>query len=296
MRPACASVRLAHAAWQTSALAPVARPHVDALSEAVGETVHLAQLDGAQVLYVDKRNARQPIEMYSAAGKVGPAYCTGVGKAMIAFLPEEELAAVIAQQSFHRFTDHTYTTEAALRAETAGDPRPRLRLRPRGTRAGDHLHRASDPDPRRPGSGGDVGHLLDGAHDAERIGRPSAAHSCRGRGQSRRRRQGLALSGCRGITGGRGAMSGLELQQVIKRYGATQVIHGVDLSIEDGEFCVFVGPSGCGKSTLLRMVAGLEDTSEGAGISIGGRDVTRLGPGRNAAWRWCFRPTRSTRT
>jgi DNA-binding IclR family transcriptional regulator len=115
--PGLRLVRLAHAAWQSSALAPVARPHVDALAQAVGETVHLAQLDGAQVLYVDKRNARQPIEMFSAAGKVGPAYCTGVGKAMLAFLPEPDLAAVIAQQSFHRFTPGTLTTEAALRAE-----------------------------------------------------------------------------------------------------------------------------------------------------------------------------------
>jgi lactose/L-arabinose transport system ATP-binding protein len=64
-------------------------------------------------------------------------------------------------------------------------------------------------------------------------------------------------------------MSGLQLNDVIKRYGATQVIHGVDLDIEDGEFCVFVGPSGCGKSTLLRMVAGLEETSEGASPSAG---------------------------
>jgi lactose/L-arabinose transport system ATP-binding protein len=72
-------------------------------------------------------------------------------------------------------------------------------------------------------------------------------------------------------------MSGLQLQNVIKRYGATQVIHGVDLEIADGEFCVFVGPSGCGKSTLLRMVAGLEETTEGR-ISIGGRDVTRRDP------------------
>jgi lactose/L-arabinose transport system ATP-binding protein len=72
-------------------------------------------------------------------------------------------------------------------------------------------------------------------------------------------------------------MSGLQLNDVIKRYGATQVIHGVDLEIEDGEFCVFVGPSGCGKSTLLRMVAGLEETTEGR-ISIGGRDVTHLDP------------------
>jgi len=72
-------------------------------------------------------------------------------------------------------------------------------------------------------------------------------------------------------------MSGLKLEQVIKRYGATQVIHGVDLEIEDGEFCVFVGPSGCGKSTLLRMVAGLEETTEGS-IAIGARDVTKMDP------------------
>ena len=72
-------------------------------------------------------------------------------------------------------------------------------------------------------------------------------------------------------------MSGVTLNNVIKRYGDVQVIHGVDLTIADGEFCVFVGPSGCGKSTLLRMVAGLEETSGGE-IRIGTRDVTRLDP------------------
>ena len=72
-------------------------------------------------------------------------------------------------------------------------------------------------------------------------------------------------------------MSGVILQDVVKRYSDVQVIHGVDLQIEDGEFCVFVGPSGCGKSTLLRMVAGLEETTEGR-ISIGARDVTRMDP------------------
>ena len=72
-------------------------------------------------------------------------------------------------------------------------------------------------------------------------------------------------------------MTGVTLEGVIKRYGDVQVIHGVDLAIEDGEFCVFVGPSGCGKSTLLRMVAGLEETTGGR-IAIGGRDVTRLDP------------------
>ncbi len=72
-------------------------------------------------------------------------------------------------------------------------------------------------------------------------------------------------------------MSGVELTNVIKKYGETQVIHGVDLKIEDGEFCVFVGPSGCGKSTLLRMVAGLEETTSGQ-IDIGARDVTHADP------------------
>ncbi|MEF3048926.1 ABC transporter ATP-binding protein [Pseudotabrizicola sp. L79] len=72
-------------------------------------------------------------------------------------------------------------------------------------------------------------------------------------------------------------MTGVTLNRVVKRYGDVQVIHGVDLDIEDGEFCVFVGPSGCGKSTLLRMVAGLEVTSAGQ-IRIGSRDVTKADP------------------
>ncbi|MDA8746673.1 sn-glycerol-3-phosphate ABC transporter ATP-binding protein UgpC [Litoreibacter sp.] len=67
-------------------------------------------------------------------------------------------------------------------------------------------------------------------------------------------------------------MAGLKLRDVRKSYGETQVMHGVDLDIEDGEFCVFVGPSGCGKSTLLRMIAGLEDITSGS-VCIGDREV-----------------------
>ncbi|HKL69172.1 sn-glycerol-3-phosphate ABC transporter ATP-binding protein UgpC [Salibaculum sp.] len=70
-------------------------------------------------------------------------------------------------------------------------------------------------------------------------------------------------------------MTGVTLTQAVKKYGATQVIHDIDLTVEDGEFCVFVGPSGCGKSTLLRMIAGLEETTSG-NINIGPRDVTRV--------------------
>jgi DNA-binding IclR family transcriptional regulator len=117
--PGLRLVRLAHAAWASSSLAPIARPHLDALSADLGETVHLAQLDGAQVLYVDKRNAREPIEMYSQAGKVGPAYCTGVGKVMLAHLEPDEAAPILAQQSFHRFTPATLDGPDALRAELA---------------------------------------------------------------------------------------------------------------------------------------------------------------------------------
>ncbi|QPH55270.1 ABC transporter ATP-binding protein [Pontivivens ytuae] len=72
-------------------------------------------------------------------------------------------------------------------------------------------------------------------------------------------------------------MTGVVLNDVIKKYGETQVIHGVDLQIDEGEFCVFVGPSGCGKSTLLRMIAGLEETTAGR-IEIAGREVTHEDP------------------
>ena len=58
-------------------------------------------------------------------------------------------------------------------------------------------------------------------------------------------------------------MAGLELKSLHKSYGNVEVIKGVDLTVEHGEFVVFVGPSGCGKSTLLRMIAGLEDITGG---------------------------------
>ncbi len=115
--PGVRLVRLAHAAWTQSSLAPIARAHLERLGAEVRETVHLAQLDHAQVLYVDKLNPAQPVEMFSQAGKVGPAYCTGVGKAMLAFLDPARLDGVIAQQSFHGFTPATLTTPEALRAE-----------------------------------------------------------------------------------------------------------------------------------------------------------------------------------
>jgi multiple sugar transport system ATP-binding protein len=72
-------------------------------------------------------------------------------------------------------------------------------------------------------------------------------------------------------------MASVSIQSVKKQYGGAQILHGISLDIVDGEFVVLVGPSGCGKSTLLRMVAGLEEISEGH-IAIDGERINNLAP------------------
>src|SRR6056297_1744301 len=74
-------------------------------------------------------------------------------------------------------------------------------------------------------------------------------------------------------------MGQITLEKVTKSFGDVEVIPPLDLTIEDGEFCVFVGPSGCGKSTLLRLIAGLEDISSGA-ILIDGTDASSVPPSK----------------
>ncbi|MHA6344248.1 ABC transporter ATP-binding protein [Roseivivax sp. CAU 1761] len=78
-------------------------------------------------------------------------------------------------------------------------------------------------------------------------------------------------------------MADIRLNGLVKNYGAVRAIHGVDLTMNDGEFVAFVGPSGCGKSTMLRMIAGLEEISGGE-LRIGGRLVNDVEPkGRDVA-------------
>ncbi len=72
-------------------------------------------------------------------------------------------------------------------------------------------------------------------------------------------------------------MSAVQINDVVKRYGALEVVHGINLSIQPQEFVVLVGPSGCGKSTTLRMLAGLEDISGGT-VAIDGRVVNKIAP------------------
>jgi multiple sugar transport system ATP-binding protein len=72
-------------------------------------------------------------------------------------------------------------------------------------------------------------------------------------------------------------MASVELKEIVKTYGELEVVHGINLHIEDGSFVVFLGPSGCGKSTLLRMIAGLE-TVTGGNVEIAGRRVNDVHP------------------
>src|ERR1700709_216604 len=74
-------------------------------------------------------------------------------------------------------------------------------------------------------------------------------------------------------------MGSLQLKQITKSFGATKVLHGIDLEVQDGEFVIFVGPSGCGKSTLLRIIAGLEDSS-GGDVLIDGENVNVTPPAK----------------
>ena len=89
-------------------------------------------------------------------------------------------------------------------------------------------------------------------------------------------------------------MATIRLDHVTKDYSGVVAVDDVSLEIADGEFLVLVGPSGCGKSTLLRMIAGLEEVTDG-GIWIGDRDVTDL-LRANGTSRWSSRPMPSIRT
>ncbi len=87
-------------------------------------------------------------------------------------------------------------------------------------------------------------------------------------------------------------MASVVLKGVSKAYGGSlPIVRDIDLDITEGEFCVFLGASGCGKSTLLRMIAGLEDVTDGD-IYIGSQRMNLIPP-RAAAWQWCSKATRS---
>ncbi|KKM11419.1 IclR family transcriptional regulator [Clostridiales bacterium PH28_bin88] len=93
----------------------VAGPFLQRLVEEHGETVHLVIMDQGEAVYIDKRDSHQSMRMVSQVGKRLPCHCTGVGKTLLAFLPEEQLEAVIREKGLARFTGNTITEPAALK-------------------------------------------------------------------------------------------------------------------------------------------------------------------------------------
>jgi IclR family KDG regulon transcriptional repressor len=112
-------VRLAHSAWRHSSLVPIARPHIESLAETVGEAVHLAQFDNGHVLFVDKYKVTDMFDTLAQAGKIAPGYCTGVGKAILAFMTEAQQNRSLDQQSYKAYTPATLSDRTALVAELA---------------------------------------------------------------------------------------------------------------------------------------------------------------------------------
>jgi len=110
-------VKLAHSAWKQATLATVARPFIDVLAASVGEAVHLAQMESGQVLFVDKQKMNRQFETLANPGSVAPAYCTGVGKAILAFMTPERRERALRHQAFLDYTIATHTNLEGLRAE-----------------------------------------------------------------------------------------------------------------------------------------------------------------------------------
>lgn len=110
---------LANRALENTDLRTVAAPHITALSAEVPHTVHLAALEARRVVYIDKREAENRVRMYSRIGNVAPLYCTGVAKAILAFLPVAVQQEIADRIDYVRHTDNTITTAAGLLAELA---------------------------------------------------------------------------------------------------------------------------------------------------------------------------------
>lgn len=110
-------MRLGHAAAAQSSLAPLAAPFLDALVEDVETTVHLAQMERGQVVFVDKRRGKAQFETLAQPGGLAPAHCTGVGKVMLAFMDPARREAALLRQRYERFTAATHAGPDTLLPE-----------------------------------------------------------------------------------------------------------------------------------------------------------------------------------
>ena len=115
--PGLRLLKLAARAWSGNSFRLLAEPHIRRLHEQTGETVHLGLMNGLEVIYLDKIESKQTVRMHSQVGNASPLYCTGVGKAMLAMLPEDECAERAAQFDYVRHTETTLHTPELLLAE-----------------------------------------------------------------------------------------------------------------------------------------------------------------------------------
>ncbi len=118
-------LQFASKAWAGNQFRTIAEPHIRKLHEATGETVHLGVLRGTEVVYLDKIESRQSIRLVSQIGNTAPAWCTGVGKAALSALPDEELRERVGKIRFIRFTPNTLGDAGSLLDEIDADPQGR---------------------------------------------------------------------------------------------------------------------------------------------------------------------------
>ncbi|QJR09608.1 HTH-type transcriptional regulator XynR [Usitatibacter rugosus] len=108
------ALEMAQKSWEGLDIRGAAADEILWLGDETGETVHLAVIDDIEVVYIDKVESRQRIRMFSAIGKRGPLHCTGVGKAMLAFVDEAARGPLIDRLPLKRFTQHTFAAKTAL--------------------------------------------------------------------------------------------------------------------------------------------------------------------------------------
>ncbi len=94
-----------------------ARPVMKKLAEQTEETIHLGMLDGEEVVYIDKIDSPQTLRMYSKIGRRSPAYCTAIGKVLLAWAPPEIINHLLGQRKLYRFTEHTIIEPYRLKEE-----------------------------------------------------------------------------------------------------------------------------------------------------------------------------------
>ena len=118
-RLGASTFQLAFTALEGINLRVVARPYMQRLNAETGETVHLGSLEDGDVVYIEKVEARHRVRMHSSIGGIATLHCTGVSKAILAFLPEHEQEHLLETHTLARFTDNTHVTIDEVRADLA---------------------------------------------------------------------------------------------------------------------------------------------------------------------------------